>query len=53
MHTIFKAALTAVLFVALAWPFVFWGKPAHQGNSDNVAQPPLSYNLMTHPDHLW
>ena len=28
MHTIIKAGLTAAFVAALAWPLLFWGKPA-------------------------
>ena len=55
MHTWIKAVLTAVCAMALAWPLLFWGKPALPESRDAyfTRQPSPAFNLMQQHEHLW
>ena len=56
MHPILRVALTALFVVALAWPLVFWGKPAmpdHSRQHVETSQPPLLYNSLLRHELYW
>jgi hypothetical protein len=55
MQTWIKAVLTAICAMALAWPLLFWGKPALPESRDVYfgRQPPPAFNLMQQHEHLW
>lgn len=59
MRTPIKAALTALCLVLVAWPLLFWGKPARPGAPDRgkpeveSVSDGLIFNLNKHDDLLW
>jgi len=53
MHPILRIVFTVLLLIALAWPFLFWGKPALSDLQDRypeISQP--VFNKMP-PALLW
>jgi hypothetical protein len=54
MHLLIRIAWTAAAVVLVAWPLLFWGKPASP-NQDNIETipPSLSYNPLQRPELLW
>jgi hypothetical protein len=53
MHLWIRIAWTAAIVVLVAWPLLFWGKPASP-NQDNVEfQTSRSYNSLQRPELFW
>jgi hypothetical protein len=54
MHPILRVVLTALLVVVLAWPLLFWGKPALSDRRDRYpeAGKPV-FNKMPRVELLW
>jgi hypothetical protein len=55
MHPILRTALTALCVIALAWPLLFWGKPALPDlrDRDFANRQPTMYNPMDRNQLLW
>jgi hypothetical protein len=54
MNTWIKAVLTAACVIAIAWPLLFWGKPALPENDNYLdRQPQPIFNFMQQHEHLW
>lgn len=54
MHTWIKALLTAACVFAIAWPFLFWGKPALPESENYFGRrPPPAFHMMEQHEHLW
>ena len=54
MHPILRVVVTVLIVIALAWPLLFWGKPAlsdHQDRYPEVGQP--VFNQMPRHDLFW
>ena len=54
MHPILRVVLTVLIVIALAWPLLFWGKPALSDQKDRypeMGQP--VFNQMPRHDLLW
>jgi hypothetical protein len=54
MHPILRIVLTALLAIALAWPLLFWGKPALSDLQDRypeISQP--VFNKTPRAELLW
>ena len=54
MPTLIRTAWTVAVVIALAWPLLFWGKPALPDSQriENV-QPRIHYNLLERHEQLW
>jgi hypothetical protein len=54
MQTLIKAGWTIAIVIALAWPLLFWGKPALPDNDHvEVDRVQPHYNLLERHDILW
>ena len=56
MHPILRVALTTLCVIVLAWPLLFWGKPAMTDRSIQQfesSQPPLIYNNLLRHELYW
>ena len=55
MNSVLRTALTILCALALAWPLLFWGKPALPDRRDHDLKPeqPVIYNSMPRHDLLW
>ena len=56
MHPILRVALTTLCVIVLAWPLLFWGKPALPDRSlqhVETGQPPLFYNSQLRHELYW
>jgi hypothetical protein len=54
MDMFIRIALTAAIVVLVAWPLLFWGKPALPNHSNiETFQPSRSYNPLQRPELLW
>jgi len=56
MHPILRVALTTLCVIALAWPLLFWGKPALPDRSlqqFETSQPQLIYNNLLRNELYW
>jgi hypothetical protein len=54
MHPVLRAALTILCAAALAWPLLFWGKPALPDRSHGyIATEKPIYNALPRQDLLW
>lgn len=51
MQTLVKTVWTTIAIGALAWPLLFWGKPASPGDRPN--NPQSIYNALERHDLLW
>jgi hypothetical protein len=54
MHPLLRVVLTVLVVIALAWPLLFWGKPAlsdHKHRYPEMGQ--LVFNQMPPHDLLW
>ena len=54
MHPILRVALTVLFLIVLAWPLLFWGKPALSDRQDRYpgAGQPV-FNQMPRHELLW
>jgi hypothetical protein len=54
MHTVIKTAWTAVIVIVVAWPLLFWGKPAlPEFKRTNDIQSRLLNDLPHRQELLW
>jgi len=55
MHPILRTGLTILCAIALAWPLLFWGKPAfpHRRGPNLETKQPMIYYSMPPRDLLW
>ena len=56
MNKVLKVALTAACVGGLAWPLLFWGKPAlpeSRGTHAVQARPSFSYTVTPRQEVLW
>ena len=54
MHMYLKLLLTAAVIVAVAWPMVFWGKPAsHDERQARATVHTAPFTLVPQPDLSW
>ena len=54
MHTMIKAAWTAAIVIVVAWPLLFWGKPAlPESKRTNGIESQLLNNLPHRQELLW
>jgi hypothetical protein len=48
-----RIAWTAAVAILVAWPLLFWGKPAAPNQADVELQPSRSYNSLQRPELFW
>ena len=55
MHPILRAGLTILCAAVLAWPLLFWGKPAfpHRQDANVGTKQPMIQYVMPPRDLLW
>ena len=55
MNSILRAVLTILCILALAWPLLFWGKPAlpDRGPRELKTDQPVIYHTMSKRELLW
>jgi hypothetical protein len=53
MQTAIKIVLTAACVVVLAWPLLFWGKPALPGDDVMQRERALPSNVIGRHELLW
>ncbi len=55
MNSMLRTALTILCVLAMAWPLLFWGKPALPDPKDRDLKTvqPMIYNTMSRHDLLW
>ena len=53
MHTAIKVALTGACVLVLAWPLLFWGKPALPGDGIMQQERELPSHIIGRHELLW
>ena len=56
MNTMIKLGMTAALVVVVAWPLLFWGKPAlpeSSGSGLRKIEPAGHYRLLYQQEAVW
>lgn len=52
MQTVIKLAVTAAFAAAIAWPLLFWGKPALPEHGVSAMRPSF-HNTLHQQDVVW
>ena len=53
MNTIIKLVLTLAFVTAIAWPLLFWGKPALTEHGSVAVRPSFHHHMLHQQEAVW